>query len=126
MVQDSRMKLARMGPQVGYCLNGCRVSGEDDDVLGEVAVEVILDEADRQYECAKICVKCGGSDAEVHVVFTLCGLFRCLGRRLLLCGGRVASLSWLALEPQENTVRWSGVLVLVWNTLPISSARHRV
>jgi hypothetical protein len=50
----------------------------------------------------------------VMLTFTLCGLFRCLGGRLLLCRRRVASLSWLALEPQEKTVRWSGVLVLVW------------
>jgi hypothetical protein len=35
------------GAVVGHGLNGCRVGGENDDVLGEVAVEVVLGEADR-------------------------------------------------------------------------------
>ena len=78
------MKLARMRPKVGYGLNGCRVDGEDDDVLGEVVVEVVLGEADRRDQCAKICVKCGGSDAEVHVVWAI---LVCAGGGLLPCRG---------------------------------------
>jgi hypothetical protein len=34
-------------------------------------VEVVLGEADRQDQCAKICVKCGGGDADVHVVWAI-------------------------------------------------------
>jgi hypothetical protein len=46
-------------------LNGCRVRGENNDVLGEVAVEKVLGEADRRDQFAEIRVKRGGGDAEV-------------------------------------------------------------
>ena len=46
-------------------MNGCRVGGEDDHVLGEVAVEVVLGETVFQDQCAQILVKRGGGDVEV-------------------------------------------------------------
>ena len=52
-------------------MTDCRVGGEDDDVLVEVGVEVVLCEADRRDQCTKICVKCGGGDAEVHIVWAI-------------------------------------------------------
>ena len=41
------------------------VGGENDNVLGEVAVEVILGETDCRDQCAQIRVKRGGGDGEV-------------------------------------------------------------
>ena len=41
------------------------VGGENDDVLGKVAVEVILGETDCRDQCAQIRVKRGGGDGDV-------------------------------------------------------------
>jgi hypothetical protein len=103
-------------------LNGCQVGGEDDDALGEV--EVVLGEADRQDQCTKICVKCSGGDAEVHVVWAIPVAlgegYCCAGGGLLPCCG------WLSSVIVENTFFYFFYFFLTFFTFLQKSKKSKV